>query len=82
MDITYEEQRSNAARAERTIFVKLINEPDSVIQADVSLAFQDTSRARLPPLLSPTPSISQRRSTRVGRGTPGGRFNDFGQSIE
>ena len=42
MDIMYEEQRSNAARAERTIFVKLINEPDSVIQADVSLAFQQS----------------------------------------
>ena len=42
MDIMYEEQRSNAARAERPIFVKLINEPDSVIQADVSLAFQQS----------------------------------------
>ena len=62
MDIMYEEQRSNAARAERTIFVKLINEPDSVIPADVTLAFQVTSRARLPPLLSPTPSSSSSSS--------------------
>ena len=49
MDIMYEEQRSNAARAERTIFVKLINEPDSVIQADVSLAFQQSKASSIVP---------------------------------
>ena len=58
VDIVYEGQSSNVARAERTSFVKVKTEADSIIEADEALALPDTSRARLPPLLSPTPPPS------------------------
>ena len=38
VDIVYEGQSSNVARAERTSFVKVKTEADSVIQADEALA--------------------------------------------
>ena len=68
VDIVYEGQSSNVARAERISFVKVKTEADSVVQADESLAFPDTTRrARLPPLSSPAtplhlaPGLPQQR---------------------
>jgi hypothetical protein len=62
VDVVYGGQSSNVVRAERTSFVKVKTEPDSVLEADEAPSLPDTSRARLPHLLSLTPPSSSSSS--------------------
>jgi hypothetical protein len=77
VDIVYEGQSSNVARAERTSFVKVKTEADSIIEADEALALPDTSRARLPPLSSPTPPPSSSSSSLSSSSVQGYNFLDL-----